>query len=648
MEEQVKKRGWIKNAAIIFLSVMLVLTFFSNTIMNRSLPEAATYCVMPGTIETKVRGTGTVEAKENYDVLIEQTRKVVSVPVRVGQEVSVGDVLFTLEPGDSEELKAAQDKLKDLKLEYQRMLINATDTDYALENRDIELARTALQKAQTKCDGLVVTKEQLDKAAADVAAAEKVLEDFKTKHTSLSRELEDAEYGLSHSSDGSGWVDGGASSSMLNRVTAAREALNVAAADCAAAHLAYDSDYNKLVDDAKDAIRKDYGADEFDALPAEEQTAKYDSALPYYLQKEATALLDTDAKRIAYEKITEAEAALAAAKSELEDANAAVDDANSNISYEGGTTYKGKTHAYYQTECARLAPLVADAQEMVDDAQKELDTYEKTNDELKQRNADYEAAQQDVETKKCALEDLVFALEQQRKADGKAQSLEALDRQALLDDISDAEEELAALQGDAETGKLEVKSMVNGTVKTLNVSAGRKAAAGETLATIEVPDLGYTMSFSVTSEQARKVRVGDTASTSNYYWGSQIDAVLTSIKTDPQSPQTSKLLTFDVTGDVSAGASVTLAVGQKSAQYDFVVPNSAIRSDNNGSFVFVITVKNSPLGNRYTATRVDVQVLASDDLNSAISGALNQNDFVLTTSSKPVANGDLVRLPDNI
>ena len=63
MEQKVKKRGWIKNAAIIFLAVMLVLTFFSNTIMNRSLPEAATQVVTSGSIVTKVRGTGTVSAK---------------------------------------------------------------------------------------------------------------------------------------------------------------------------------------------------------------------------------------------------------------------------------------------------------------------------------------------------------------------------------------------------------------------------------------------------------------------------------------------------------------------------------------------------------------------------------------------------------
>ena len=41
MEHKEINRGWVKNAAIIFLAVLLVLTFFSNTIMNRTLPEAA-------------------------------------------------------------------------------------------------------------------------------------------------------------------------------------------------------------------------------------------------------------------------------------------------------------------------------------------------------------------------------------------------------------------------------------------------------------------------------------------------------------------------------------------------------------------------------------------------------------------------------
>lgn len=40
-ENTKKRREWIKNAAIVFLVIMLILTFFSNTIMNYSLPEVA-------------------------------------------------------------------------------------------------------------------------------------------------------------------------------------------------------------------------------------------------------------------------------------------------------------------------------------------------------------------------------------------------------------------------------------------------------------------------------------------------------------------------------------------------------------------------------------------------------------------------------
>ena len=43
---------------------------------------------------------------------------------------------------------------------------------------------------------------------------------------------------------------------------------------------------------------------------------------------------------------------------------------------------------------------------------------------------------------------------------------------------------------------------------------------------------------------------------------------------------------------------------------------------------------------------MDVQVIASDETQSAVSGALSGYEFVITTSTKPVEAGNLVRLPD--
>ena len=83
MEEKSKKREWIKNIAIIFLAILLVLTFFSNTILNYSLPEVSTYSVTAGNITVQVRGTGMVEAVDPYQILVKESRKVSSVAVRV-------------------------------------------------------------------------------------------------------------------------------------------------------------------------------------------------------------------------------------------------------------------------------------------------------------------------------------------------------------------------------------------------------------------------------------------------------------------------------------------------------------------------------------------------------------------------------------
>ena len=98
---------------------------------------------------------------------------------------------------------------------------------------------------------------------------------------------------------------------------------------------------------------------------------------------------------------------------------------------------------------------------------------------------------------------------------------------------------------------------------------------------------------------------------------------------------------------MTAGQSLNISVGQKSANFDYIVPNSAVREDSNGKFILIVESKSSPLGNRYVATRVDVEVLASDDKQTAVNGGLYGYEYVITTSSAPVEAGKLVRLADN-
>ena len=153
------------------------------------------------------------------------------------------------------------------------------------------------------------------------------------------------------------------------------------------------------------------------------------------------------------------------------------------------------------------------------------------------------------------------------------------------------------------------------------------------------------MEVSVTRDQAQRLSVGEVADIQNSWYYSNVTCVLQQIKTDKTDPAAKRILVFKVEGDVADGQSLSISIGQKSANYDNIVPNSAIREDNNGKFVLIVTQKSSPLGNRYYAERVDVEVLASDDTRSAITGDLNW-DYVITTSTKPVEAGQLIRLAD--
>ena len=212
------------------------------------------------------------------------------------------------------------------------------------------------------------------------------------------------------------------------------------------------------------------------------------------------------------------------------------------------------------------------------------------------------------------------------------------------EEIRVQQEKIKSLAGEAENV---ITATVSGTIDTIDCTAGDTVLKDALLCTIEVPDMGHTLSFSVTNDQAQRLRIGDTATVSNYYWGNSVTATLTTIRTDPKNPQTNKLLTFDLQGDVTTGAEMSISVGQKSANYDVIVPNSAIKSDANGSFVLLVSVKSSPLGNRYTAKRVSVEVLANDDNNSAVVADLSNGDYVITTSSAPISSGDMVRMADN-
>ena len=133
MQRSAARKDWIKNVALAFLSILLILTFFSNTIMNYSLPQVATQYVQQGNITPKVRGSGVAEVEDPYSVKAPNARVISAVNVRVGDTVKKDDVIFELQDAESEELKQARQEYSEAEANFQKALFSGDLTNDAVD-----------------------------------------------------------------------------------------------------------------------------------------------------------------------------------------------------------------------------------------------------------------------------------------------------------------------------------------------------------------------------------------------------------------------------------------------------------------------------------------------------------------------------------
>lgn len=564
-----KRREWVKNAAIIFLSVMLVLTFFSNTFMNYSLPEVAAQYVQSGTITAKIRGTGTVESGDPYNVKISETRTISSVLVKTGDKVEKGAPLLLLEDKESKELKDAQAALDKAMLDFELALLSGDISNSAFQN----VQNGNVSSLNTYQSRIVAAEAEIDKWQKQVDEATTAINQLKTAQVNV---------------DAGGAPD---TSSEQNKVNVAQAALNSdeikIAKDKISEWQAAQATCQATIDKYNENIASSVSGNGFVNQVTED---KYQLAVKnrdqyQSLINERQAFINSNPDKVkAYDEKVKA----------LADANKALTEKqNSKTNSTNSLTVQTQN---WQTE-------------------------------LDKRNIQLKAAQ---DTKAQLLKDISTELN--------------LDYQ--LDSLKKQRDDIAKLQENAVGASIEAP--ISGTITSVTVKAGDEAQPDTALVTMQPEGKGFTMSFSVTNDQAKRLSVGDKADLVNSWRYSDMDITLASIKPDTTDPGQKKLLTFDITGDeVTPGQSLNVSVGQKSANYDLIVPNSAIREDSNGKFILIVESKSSPLGNRYVATRVDVEVLASDDTQSAVSGALYGYEFVITTSTQPVEAGKLVRLANN-
>lgn len=555
----IRKREIIKTLIIIFLAAMLVLTFFSNTIMNRSLSEITTETATSGKLTERVRGSGMVESNQSYEVTVDGNKIIDTINIKSGQEVKKDDVLFTVKSEESEELTAAETELAALELDYQKALLTEP-VDYTEQNQAIKNAREDLTLAIAKRD------EAYNNQAVSEAA--------KVQYNSDKAEL--------------------------RRLTSIQGKLTATIA-------AIDSD-------------------------------EYSSASPEYVGNLASLCgnyINADSEyKAAYEIYSQAvsegadEGVVASAKADADAKQSTRDSAKNDYDYAKNNTRSDLANQLYYTESD------------IENLTSSIEAYEAS---MEGSSMSYEDCVADVQAKQRALDDLMIALQKAQKTDNITGQISNLDLEAKKKEIEKQKKKVTKLKETATS--TEVKSKYDGIVSMINVQPNDTTTPGSPLAVIDIAEEGYTVKISVDAEKAKKIKTGVKAEVVNN-WSGNVEAVLTDIKNDTTAGSKNRFLIFSVTGDVDSGTSIDLSIPCGSGSYDALVPKSAVYQDKDGSFVLTVESKSSPFGNRYYARRVNVEVVASDEVSSAVQGGISQGDYVITAASKPVSSGDQVRMKD--
>ena len=598
--KRLQRKDRIKNTMILFLVLMLILTLFSNTIMNYTLPEVSVMKLVPGVVSRSADVSVTVESNQDYTLLAEDAVEIKRVAVQKGQNVKAGQILFYLNsPEESMEVKDLRSAIDEAKLQYEKDLLEAGN-DYFSENQQIQMARDALNAAI---------------AARDQAASQSAASDT-----------------------GSG-ISAAELNAQQNRLNRDRAALD-------------SEQYETLSAESKEQIRAELDAflnadarcsELTQALEQLEGNYSGDSAVTSSERELAELQLNLNRLREDH-----------ADSRQIEDAQIAVDYAAEDLnrlkeqkqSIELKRTEVQNASVSLSLARSALTPKLAALSNSIDEQLAALDQQyaaSEMSESGKFDAADSAAENYDtmVNEARYALDSAIHALEAKVKSDKMTNRSKALDLEAAEKRIAEQEENLAKML--EKEGATEIVSPVDGLVEEIFGFAGARVESAEPMIQITLPEDGFQAVASVNNHIAETLTVGQEAKIIDQ---SDASAVIKNIAQNKTQKDASDI-TLELNGDMESGQQLNVQFSESSVQADNVIPKNAVKEDASGKFVYGVVARNTPIGNRYESKKIPVTVLAEDDSKCSVSGEFGDAvDYIIVASSAPFVSGDKVKLSE--
>ncbi|MEC0225653.1 efflux RND transporter periplasmic adaptor subunit [Paenibacillus alba] len=212
-------------------------------------------------------------------------------------------------------------------------------------------------------------------------------------------------------------------------------------------------------------------------------------------------------------------------------------------------------------------------------------------------------------------------------------------------------------------------STEEGVVSEVMAAVGASIAPGSAVISLTKTMTEYEFKADVTNEQAKYLKAGDAIKiTIPSLDDAEFEATIKSIKakmpdnqvgqqnnnpggSQQQNPDLKEIVAVMKDNRLKGGEAGEFEWKKESSSEEgaILVPNSAIRESNgDGKFVYVVVEKEGSLGKEYFIRKVKLTVNDSDAVNTEIKDGVSLDDFVVTSSNKPIAEGKRVLVSNEV
>lgn len=609
-EEKKNNRRWVVRAMISFVVILAVLTFFSNTIMNMTIPLVMAAGAPRGNLAFTNNATAQVVADGEVKVNGIQDRVVEEVVHTNYDLVEEGDVIIRLAPVENtDELTTLENELLTAQrnLEYAYRAPNHPNT-FVTERQAIRTAENNLAEAQAVLNATNASSDT-------VAAAQQVLNTNQAAVNSLTAQVAAASVTVETINAQIALVQ-----SRLNMIDAGQTV--------------YTSSVNAPANSKNDPDPNDPNATTPSSSSDATTTTSSDTSATTSTDATTTSSSDTSASSTDTSSTTES------TSPSTTDTTAAPPSTADRATLESELA---QLRGQLATEQARLDSLSA----QLTASQAAVTAAQAAITQAQDLPSSYAA--QD------AVADAQFALEAAQIALSDAQINAAIQADKNNDSIEDYIRQIADLE--AKIAKKREQLMCNeivapcaGYVFNVSVTEGDKLIDNVMVFSVIPESTTYSVTFTFPTNAIQGMNPGDNLTCNNYFVSS---VIVTNIKPDPNNPRDNRLVKCSVTstdGTMWPGESITVTADRSNQTYDHIIAASAVSEDNTGTYVYVIDKTSGPLGDRYTVRRVAVTVQNRSGSLVAISGQgiddAGGDLLIVTRSEEPLHNGDRVRLED--